>query len=396
MIAALIVAAAVSFGVIATAAQRSRAQAAQAVRSETEPLLVHAATMYTALSDANATVTATFLKGGLEPPALRARYLRDLRTASRSLATLTSEVGASSDARAAVTTIGEQLPAYSGLVETARANNRQGLPVGAAYLRAASELLTRTILPQADRLYSIEAQRLSDNYGTGTASAALIVLILAIVVALVLLIVAQVYVARISRRNLNVGMALATVVLLGVSIWAVIGFIGEQNALARARRDSDAVEVLSATKVLLSRAQSDQSLTLVNRGSDETDPLDFAAVTKALAPLLAEVRSVGAGHAADTMAAYDSYKAQAKRVLALENSGELPSAIARSSQANSIADGLNGNLAAQIAAAQARFKHSAASATSSLSGLLIVLPVVAVVVAVLALLGLRPRLEEYR
>ena len=231
MIALLVIAAAVCFGAIATAAERSRAHAAQAVRSETEPLLVQAATMYTALSDANATVTATFLKGGLEPPALRARYLEDLRVASRSLATLTREVGGSSDARAAVGTIGEQLPAYSGLVETARANNRQGLPVGAAYLRAASKLLTGTILPQADRLYSIEAERLTDDYATGTSGAALAVLIVAVVVALLLLIIAQLYVARRSRRNLNVGMLVATVVLLGVSIWAVIGFVGEQNAL---------------------------------------------------------------------------------------------------------------------------------------------------------------------
>ena len=82
--------------------------------------------------------------------------------------------------------------------------------------------------------------------------------------------------------------------------------------LARSRRNSDAVETLAATKVLLSRAQSDQSLTLVNRGSDETDPADFKAVTKALAPLLTEVRRVGRGPGAADSAAYDSYKAQAE------------------------------------------------------------------------------------
>jgi hypothetical protein len=396
IIALLVIAAAVCFGAIATAAERSRAHAAQAVRSETEPLLVQASTMYTALSDANATVTATFLKGGLEPPALRARYLQDLRVASRSLTTLTREVGGSSDARAAVGTIGEQLPVYSGLVETARANNRQGLPVGAAYLRAASKLLTSTILPQADRLYSIEAERLSDNYATGTAAAALVVLIVAVVVALVLLIVAQLYIARTSRRNLNVGMLLATSVLLGVSIWAVIGFVGEQNALARSRRNSDAVEVLAATKVLLSRAQSDQSLTLVNRGSDETDPLDFTAVTKALAPLMTEVRRVGGGPGAAVVAGYGSYEAQAKHVLALENGGQLSSAIARASDADTIASRLNLSLAAQIKAAQTRFVRSARSATSSLSGLLIAIPILTVGAAALALVGLRPRMGEYR
>ena len=124
---------AVCFGVIATVAERSRAQAAQAARTETEPLLVQAVTLYTALSDANATANTTFLNGGLEPAARRAHFLQDLRLASDSLASLTREVGGSADARVAVGTITEQLPIFSGLVEAARANNRQGLPVGAAY-----------------------------------------------------------------------------------------------------------------------------------------------------------------------------------------------------------------------------------------------------------------------
>jgi hypothetical protein len=72
--------------VIATAAERSRASAASAARSQTEPLLGQAATLYTALSDANATATTTFLEGGLEPPARRARYAADLRLSTDALA----------------------------------------------------------------------------------------------------------------------------------------------------------------------------------------------------------------------------------------------------------------------------------------------------------------------
>src|SRR5262245_34308174 len=105
LIAVAVVASAVFFGAIATGAEHSRAHAAQVARSQTEPLLGSAATLYTTLSDANATVTTTFLKGGLEPPALRARYVHDLRFASDSLATLTREVGRSPQARSAIRTI---------------------------------------------------------------------------------------------------------------------------------------------------------------------------------------------------------------------------------------------------------------------------------------------------
>ena len=172
-------------------------------------------------------------------------------------------------------TISDQLPVYTGLVESARANNLQGFPVGAAYLRQASSLLTGTILPAANQLYSIEAQRLGDDYRSGTSNAPLLAVAIAIAFSLVTLIATQIFVTRVSRRILNVWMVLATLVILGVSVWTVVGLLGQRNALIRAQRNgSDSVEVLTASRVLLSRAQSDQSLTLVNRGSDAISPGD--------------------------------------------------------------------------------------------------------------------------
>ncbi len=396
LIALAVVASAVLFGVVATGAEHSRAQAAQAARSQTEPLLVQAATLYTALSDANATVTTTFLKGGLEPPGLRAHYLNDLRIASDSLATLTREVAVPAGARSAIRTVTEQLPVYSGLVEAARADNRQGFPVGAAYLRRASTLLTGTILPNADRVYATEAQRLNADYGTGTGTGTLVALIVAIVAALGLLIGAQVYVAGLSHRTLNLGMLVATLVLAAVSIWAVIGFIGEQNALARARRASDAVEVLSATQVMLSRAQSDQSLTLVNRGSDQTDPIDFKRVTRILGGLLSEANTLAQVPQSSMLNDLQAYEAQTNRVSALQLKGQLPEAIGQSGVAGATARQLNASLAAQIANAQDRFAVAASDATSSMSGLVFAIPLLTAIAALLALAGLRPRLEEYR
>lgn len=409
LVSILIVAGAVCFGVIATSAERSRAKAAQAVRTEAEPLLVQAVNLYSALSDANATATTTFLTGGLEPPARRARYIQDLHLASESLARLTRTVGGSFGARAAVRTITDQLPSYSGLVEAARANNRQGLPVGAAYLRHASTLLTGTILPAADQLYITEARRLSDNYGSGTAATALVVLTLVIAISLGLLALTQLYVARLSRRILNVPMLLATGLLAAVSIWALVGLIGEQNALATAQRDgSDSVELLSATKVLLSRAQSDESLTLANRGSDQTSPADFAVVMRSLAPnggLIGEMAALshgtGTSAAADRLSTvFDSYRAESARIAAFERNGQIVPAInlaVRSAESpSSPADRLSANLAGQIGAAQSRFTGAAGNATSSLSGLSIAIPVLTALAAALVLMGLRQRLSEYR
>jgi hypothetical protein len=379
---------AVFFGVLATGAEQSRARAVQAARTGTEPLLIHAVNLYTSLSDANATVATGLLAGGLEPASKRARYLRDLRVASQSLTALTSEAGTSASAPAALATVADQLPVYAGLVETARANNRQGFPIGAAYLRQAATLMSGTILPAADELYRTEAERLNSDYRTGTGSASLAALIAAIVGALGLLLLAQLYLARVTRRIFNVPMVLATLALIGMSAWAVIGMVSEQNALAKAqRRGSDSVELLSAANVLLSRAQGDLSLALVNRGTDVTDPQDFSAVMRELQT---------SGLAAQLGPGFATYQATANRVQRLENGGSLGPAIQAAPRASAVADQLSSGVDARIADAQQRFMHSAAAASSDLGGLGLAIPLITILAAVLALLGLRQRINEYR
>jgi hypothetical protein len=406
LVAVLTFAGAILFGAIATSAERSRARAAIAVRSQTEPLLGQAVTLYTRLSQANATVTSTFVTGGLEPPAARSQYLADLEAASRALATLAREVTSSSRASVAVRKIIVELPVYSGLIESARFNNREGHPVGAAYLRQASALLTGTILPAADALYSTEAKRLTDNYASGTGTGALVVLVATMAIALAVLVLAQRFLTHISQRILNVGMVVGTIVLVGVAIWATVGLLNEQSSLSSARRASDSVEVLSATSVLLSRAQSDQSLTLVNRGSDEVDPPDFTQVMARLdgtggliADAAARARQAGDDTGATELTGdFARYRALNASINADEEHGRTADAIATATDpaATAVTSNLAANLAGEMTAAQRRFNGSAASATGSLSGLSIAIPVLTAVAAILVLLGLRQRLREYR
>jgi hypothetical protein len=388
LISVLVVVGAVCFGVIATGAEQSRQRAVRAARANTEPLLVEAVHLYTSLSDANATVATGLLAGGVEQPAKRARYLRDVREATESLTALTRQAGASSTASAALQTVANRLPLYTGLVETARANNRQGFPIGAAYLRQAASLMTGSMLPAAGQIYRIEAQRLDADYRTGTSTASLVALIVAAVVALGLLLLAQRWVERISRRILNVLMVLGSVALLAVSAWAVIGLVSEQNALATAqRKGSDSVELLSAANVLVSRAQGDLSLALVNRGTDETDPQDFARVKRALTASGLGTR-VGSG--------FPAYLALAKRVQDLENGGQLQPAINLAPRAGDLSDSLSHGLQTRIASAHQRFERSAGDASSALGGLGLAIPLVTTLAAVLVLLGLRQRINEYR
>jgi hypothetical protein len=197
-------------------------------------------------------------------------------------------------------------------------------------------------------------------------------------------------------------MLVATVAVAAVAVWGVVGLINERNALASAQQHgSDSVEVLSAATVLLSRAQGDLSLALVNRGTDETDPLDFAAVQRALPPLTGEIsvlaRRTGTTAAAGQFRAdYASYQAQTNRITDLQSKGELPAALALEPAAARISDRLSSDLGGQVDAAQGRFSRAAADATSALDGLALAIPVITVLAAAAALLGLRQRINEYR
>lgn len=410
--AVLLAICAVLFGVVATAATVARRNSANAVAHQTEPLLVEADGLYASLSDAEATAATTFLTGGIEPTARRQRYLDDLRAASSQLTALTRQADTSAAAQAAVSTIAAQLPVYSGLVETARANNREGLPIGAAYLRQASDLMRQTILPSAGRLYAVEAQRLGSDYRSGTSAATLVVCVAVAVATLALLALVQLYVTRRTQRILNVPMVLATVVLVGLFAWLLAGFVIEQNALATAQRNgSDSVQVLSAIRILASRTQGDESLALVARGGDAQDLEDFDTVMGVLEPakrgggLLAEAaalakRSGSSSAVADLESTFGSYRDVHRRIAALETSGQVGAAVrlavGPSPVEAPLSDRLNADVSRQITDSQGRFASAAADATSALGGLWLAIPLLVVIAALLALLGLAQRINEYR
>ena len=101
--------------------------------------------------DADAAASTAFLRAGLEPPGSAIRYLADLETAGAELAhRATRSRGRPGRARR-LQASPRNSPVYAGQVETARTNNRLDYPVGAAYLRRASNAMRDSILPAAKR-----------------------------------------------------------------------------------------------------------------------------------------------------------------------------------------------------------------------------------------------------
>ncbi|MFC7485026.1 hypothetical protein ACFQX7_40180 [Luedemannella flava] len=152
-------------GVAGVLAVRQRAALVRDVGTFSGPLSVRAQDIYRSLSEADATAANAFLANGVEPAALRQRYLDSIAQATASLAVALRD--ADDRGAAKLDVLARELPVYTGLVETARSYNRLGTPLGGAYLREASGLMRQTLLPAAHDLFQIEADRLAQAQRDG-------------------------------------------------------------------------------------------------------------------------------------------------------------------------------------------------------------------------------------
>jgi hypothetical protein len=407
--AAVLMITAIALGAIAGTAATSRRDAAHSVSASSEPQLMRAEGVYASLSAADATAATTFLTGGIEPAGRRALYLYDLDAAGTQLTALTRHAGSSPDTRAPAATLAAQLPLYTGLVEAARANNRQGFPVGAAYLRRASGVMRTQLLPAAERLYVVEAQRMNADYREGTRNAGLIATVVVAAALFVLLVLAQIGLARFSNRILNVPLLIATVLGAALGLWVGLGLSGQQNALAAAqRKGSDAVQLLSASRVLALRAQRDDSLALIGRGSDTTSLPDFERTLIALrgepagGGLLGEAQRVThragmAGSMAGVGASLVGFERAHSRVATHVGRGDYKGAVhTYINDELRQARRLDASLQSGARAAQARFATNTDRANASLQGMWFGIPLLALAIATLSVLGLAYRIREYR
>src|SRR3954451_10576125 len=390
---------AVGFGLLGATAAASRRDAAVTAAHQTEPLLVRAVRLHDALADADATASATFVIGGAEPLARRGRYLADIADASTALAQI-GRVTSSASERAAVSSIARELPVYTGLVDTARADNRQGFPVGAAYLRQASEVMRSEILPAAARIYAVEGRDLQNRYRSGASRAAVVTFAGTGLLMLAVLIATQVFLARLTRRRLNLPLLAATVGVLAATAWGLLGLSAEQHALSRAQHDgSDPVEVLSAVRALALRAQADEGLSLAARGSGADSLLDFDD----------SMRRIGSGGGPRPLSdagiqglgeQFAAYRRVHSRVVGFEQAGEFTAAadlsVGQKGQELLLADRIRRSLDRLITTGQERFQAAAGDAVDAVDALWLAIPAIALASALAGLYGLRLRMREYR
>ncbi|MEU2682715.1 hypothetical protein ABZ654_02330 [Streptomyces hygroscopicus] len=426
VIGAVLAALVVAFGAVTAWQVSDRQTAADAVAERSQPLSADAAQIYRSLADADTTATSGFLAGGQEPGHIRQRYERDIDTASELLVRAAANTEGSASARDEIRKINQLLPVYTGLVESARANNRQGLPLGGAYLRYANDTMRGELLPAAGRLYKAETARLGEDYGD--AEAWPWVAIATGVVALGALGWAQRREYQRTNRVLNHGLLAATAASAVVMLWLVIG-----HGIARAElSDSDdhgakSLQVLNEARIDSLRARADENLTLVARGAVVVDEdgadkgkdayeVSYGSRMSALvgtAPggrpsdgsLLDKARSLadddaGRGPVEKAAGRIREWQVRHKAARAADDGGAYKTALtkvigARDSTGESF-DAVDTQLAKALDHEQREFQRAADDGRGAFTALALGAGVLAVLGAAGAVLGIGRRLSEYR
>jgi hypothetical protein len=229
------------------------------------------------MGQADGAAVNAFLAGGVDEPEQRDAYLAATDDAAVALIRA-GRAADGDDAVAAVDDLQEQLPTYTGLIETARADNRQQLPLGAAYLRTASDLVRTdvdeqiaAIRAEGDTAYRDDADGLLGGLGLLPAAA--------LVLALVPLVGAQLWLVQRTNRFLNAGLVGASLLLLGGL--AVLNVVSQRSA-QHALDATEAYDELTAFSAIRSDAydqQASSTFALVDRGA--RDAFNAQAATAA-------------------------------------------------------------------------------------------------------------------
>jgi hypothetical protein len=398
LLGVLSVLACVLFSVFAFASATTRSGALANAKADANQL-VRIQTIHTNLVAADASLTNAFLVGGLEPAGERNAYQQGIATASK---TLSEASGADASDAAVLADVNDVITSYSGLVESARSNNRQGFPVGAAYLRQAITLLHDKALPLLQSLAVSEHYRVDRAYAASAHAGYW--LLAGLATALAVLLCSLIWVARRTKRVLNVGLAAAAVTVLVVGA-LLTGLMAWSQSKANRTRDGSyfATLELASTRIDAFDAKSAESLTLINRGSGQADEADFATLAANAALVLQDATDRGGAAEAAASHAFAAYTSVHKRIRAFDDGGNWDQAVALATAPIGNQDTANSTFAAfdrtsadALNAQVARVNSEVTSARSPLTWFGWIALLLGLAAAVAAWRGIADRLREYR
>jgi hypothetical protein len=297
------------------------------------------------------------------------------------------------------------LSQYTGLVEQARANNRQGFPVGAAYQRQANALVNsggggNDVLAVLRGVEASQRRTVNDQLGAAHRAGAWILLaglsLLAVLAAVLL------WMSWRFRRTINVPLAIAAGVVA-----VVLAYGGSrQSSAIRAADEAVGGSLQRADRVAQARsaafdARSSEALTLINRGNGAAYEQRWQESSAVVREALGERLCDPDGCLSDL---YEAYATAHAGVRALDDGGDWEQAVLASlGRAGSDNDNAAATFAEFADASTTRLDGDVAQLTEGLaaarrrmSGLQVLAVLAGVAAAALAAAGVGARLREYR
>lgn len=381
--------------------------------STTEPMSYSAHNLYTSLSLADTIATTGFVQAGVESADTRSRYNAAIdRAAVAASESATGIPDTDTYSRRLITDIQRQLPVYTGMVESARVNNRMGNPVGVAYMAEASSLMREIILPAASELFAVTSTRVSDAQRNLTMPQW--VPLSGLFAAVLFLSIAQWWLWRLTHRRLNKGFLTATALMLTAILWVSASNFATWQAGNRGFAEAAMPwDSLTASRILAQQTRTSETLVLVRRQSLEQTQSTFNETVDSISTALDDFAEAE-GH---TDQSHNDQILESARVSLLHwenahdglstalNNGDYEKAIilatgtpeqnGGSPTAASSYAALDAYLSALISDARASmraFIDDGLAATKLVSTVVLLLSLAA---AIAVWLGIRPRLREY-
>jgi len=388
------------WGAVATWSAVQRVSAANPIVASSGPLSYDAQLAYQSLADADATEANAYLSG-TEPATTITQIHGDT---SRTEAYVMAIRAGNPDpvVQSDLTTLATGIPTYMDFIGEADAFNREQVPVGAAWLGDASNLMRGMLLPAASDLYEKENARLNAAYAQATGLPYLAAVTAILIGAAAFW--AQRWLARRTRRVLNLGLVAASLIGLLSLAWLLGSFASARSDLL-AGRDQGSVQAqsLAEAEVTALQMHSDESLTLINRdGPDDSTEAEFRSSEKKLTAELVTAqqagrRSPGAADATATARAAQAWYGEHTRVYDANYNGDYLGAVRLAiNNSTQVFLRVDAALTAGIGADQAASARQAGSGDGALGGLAAGMVIAALLMAASCAWGISKRIAEYR
>ncbi|MDT5282563.1 MAG: hypothetical protein QOJ20_3758 [Mycobacterium sp.] len=379
-----------------------RQQALTTVLNHTEPLSFAAGQLYTTLSVADAAAATAFIAGA-EPRDVRQRYEQAITDASvavtRASSGLTDEPMVQLLGR-----VNAQLSVYTGLIETARTNNRAGNPVGSSYLSEASALMQTQILPDAQRLYEQTSARVDTETSASTRIPGPVILV--VLATLLFGAFANRWLARRTRRRVNIGFVAGGLAVLIMLIWVGTALVISTSD-SRSAKDTAAASLKTVTNLAITaqQARADETLSLIRRGDEDVRKQSYYQRIDTMQALLSDYLSrddaIDKNDLADAEQLLKRWRAADDRINSYIGVGNYQAATqvalgTGEDDSTPAFDKLDSALSKGIEESRSQLRNDILNARRVLSGATVGAAVLSVMAAVAVALGLWPRLSEYR